>query len=164
MPKEQFLEEAESIKRLCHKYGVPFIIDDDVELAVRCGADGIHVGQHDMEAGVVRRKIGEACCWAYQSRLWNRRVEARKRERITLVWALCFPLPRKRTHRRFPWIPSGKSAGRCPYLSVQSEGYTKEICICCRIRESMGWLWCRPSFPVPAYRRNAGSCGPWQRG
>ena len=31
MPKEQFLEEAESIKRLCHKYGVPFIIDDDVE-------------------------------------------------------------------------------------------------------------------------------------
>ena len=30
-----------------------------MELAVRCGADGVHVGQHDMEAGAVRRKIGD---------------------------------------------------------------------------------------------------------
>ncbi|MBQ1749052.1 MAG: thiamine phosphate synthase, partial [Lachnospiraceae bacterium] len=35
----------------CHKYKVPFAIDDDVELAIESGADGVHAGQHDMEAG-----------------------------------------------------------------------------------------------------------------
>ena len=39
-------------------YGVPFLINDDVELAVAVNADGVHVGQHDMEAGQVREKIG----------------------------------------------------------------------------------------------------------
>lgn len=79
MPKEQFLEEAESIKRLCHKYGVPFIIDDDVELAVRCGADGIHVGQHDMEAGVVRRKIGDGMLLGVSVQTVEQAVEAEKK-------------------------------------------------------------------------------------
>ena len=79
MPKEQFLEEAESIKRLCHKYGVPFIIDDDVELAVRCGADGVHVGQHDMEAGAVRRKIGDGMLLGVSVQTVEQAVEAEKK-------------------------------------------------------------------------------------
>jgi thiamine-phosphate diphosphorylase len=40
-------------------YHVPFIINDNVDVAIRCGADGVHVGQTDMEAGSVRRRIGE---------------------------------------------------------------------------------------------------------
>lgn len=54
-----FLEEAMEIKTLCAEYGVPFIINDDVEIAVKCGADGIHVGQSDMETGNVRALVGE---------------------------------------------------------------------------------------------------------
>ena len=46
------------IRDLCHERRVPFIIDDDVDLALACGADGVHVGQSDMEAGTVREKIG----------------------------------------------------------------------------------------------------------
>ncbi|MCH3971395.1 MAG: thiamine phosphate synthase [Oscillospiraceae bacterium] len=53
-----FLQEALQAKALCRRYGVPFIIDDDVEIAVKSGADGVHVGQHDMQAGRVRRLIG----------------------------------------------------------------------------------------------------------
>lgn len=53
-----FLEEAVQLRALCHRYGVPLIINDDVELALRCGADGVHVGQEDMEAGDVRARIG----------------------------------------------------------------------------------------------------------
>lgn len=55
---EHFLKEAKEIKELCRKYQVPFLINDDVELAVEVDADGVHVGQHDMEAGEVRKKIG----------------------------------------------------------------------------------------------------------
>ncbi len=58
MDKEEFLKEAFEIKALCQKYKVPFIINDEVDVAVKCGADGIHVGQHDMAAGMVRSEIG----------------------------------------------------------------------------------------------------------
>lgn len=56
---EKFLEEAMEMKGLCAKYQVPFIINDNVEIAVKCKADGIHVGQSDMEAGRVRDVVGE---------------------------------------------------------------------------------------------------------
>lgn len=55
---EELLKEAVEIRDLCHERRVPFIIDDDVDLALACGADGVHVGQSDMEAGTVREKIG----------------------------------------------------------------------------------------------------------
>ena len=53
---DAFLQEAKEIKELCAKYQVPFVLDDDVELALEVGADGVHVGQSDMEAGDVRAK------------------------------------------------------------------------------------------------------------
>ena len=39
------LEEAGEIRALCRSYGVPFLINDSVEIALQCGADGVHVGQ-----------------------------------------------------------------------------------------------------------------------
>ena len=49
-----FLAEAIEIQNLCRQYKVPFMINDNVEIACKIHADGIHVGQHDMEAGHVR--------------------------------------------------------------------------------------------------------------
>lgn len=59
MERAAFLEEALEIKALCHRYGVPLIINDDVGLAIKCGADGVHVGQSDMRAGDVRARVGK---------------------------------------------------------------------------------------------------------
>lgn len=59
LDEEEFLEEAMEIKRLCAGYQVPFIVNDNVEIAIKCKADGIHVGQKDMEAGNVRALVGE---------------------------------------------------------------------------------------------------------
>lgn len=59
LAEDDFLREALELKELCRRYGVPFIINDNVRIAKACGADGIHVGQHDMEAGRVRAEIGE---------------------------------------------------------------------------------------------------------
>ena len=55
---DAFLEEARRIGQICRRHGVPFLIDDDVELAAAVGADGVHVGQHNMEAGMARAKVG----------------------------------------------------------------------------------------------------------
>lgn len=55
---ESFLREAEEIQELCARYGVHFVINDNVDIAARIGADGVHVGQSDMEALDVRRKLG----------------------------------------------------------------------------------------------------------
>ncbi len=54
-----FLEEAVEMKKLCSKYGVPLIINDNVDVALKCGADGVHVGQSDMAAGNVRKAVGD---------------------------------------------------------------------------------------------------------
>ena len=56
---EAFLNEAMEISALCKKYEVPFFINDNVEIAIKCQADGIHVGQEDMEVAQVRRKVGD---------------------------------------------------------------------------------------------------------
>ena len=54
-----FLEEAKELKTLCREYHVPFVINDNVQIALEMDADGVHVGQSDMEAGNVRELLGE---------------------------------------------------------------------------------------------------------
>lgn len=54
-----FLQEARDICALCRQYGVPFIVNDNVDIATACGADGVHVGQEDMGAEEARRRVGE---------------------------------------------------------------------------------------------------------
>ena len=58
MDTEHFLEEAKEIKKLCEEYKVPFVINDNVDIAKEIDADGVHVGQSDMEAGDVRAELG----------------------------------------------------------------------------------------------------------
>ena len=58
LDEESFYREAIEIKDLCKKFHVPFIINDNVELAKKVDADGIHVGQNDMAAQDVRAIIG----------------------------------------------------------------------------------------------------------
>lgn len=53
-----FLEEAKELQQLCREYQVPFIVNDNVDIAIAMNADGVHVGQSDMEAGDVRAKLG----------------------------------------------------------------------------------------------------------
>lgn len=59
LSEAEFLKEAEKIKPLCRTNDIPFIINDDVDVAVKCGADGVHIGQNDMAAEKVRQIIGE---------------------------------------------------------------------------------------------------------
>ena len=55
---EEMVAEAKEIKAIAAKYQVPFVINDDIYAAKEIDADGVHVGQSDMEAGAVREKLG----------------------------------------------------------------------------------------------------------
>ncbi|MBM6854758.1 thiamine phosphate synthase [Mediterraneibacter glycyrrhizinilyticus] len=58
LDEADFLSEAKEIQKLCREYKVPFVINDNVEIAAQIDADGVHVGQSDMEAGDVRKRLG----------------------------------------------------------------------------------------------------------
>ncbi len=58
MSYEEMKEEALAIQALCKAYHVPFLINDNVTLAAEIGADGVHVGQSDLEAGEARAILG----------------------------------------------------------------------------------------------------------
>lgn len=58
LEEEKFLEEAKELQALCRERGVPFLVNDNVEIAREMNADGVHVGQSDMEALDVRAILG----------------------------------------------------------------------------------------------------------
>ena len=58
LDRDGFYREAKELKTLCARYGVPLIINDNVALAMEVDADGVHVGQEDMDAQDVRGLIG----------------------------------------------------------------------------------------------------------
>ena len=56
---ETFLKEAKELAALAKKYHVPFVVNDNIEIALACGADGVHVGQSDIVGKNVREMIGK---------------------------------------------------------------------------------------------------------
>ena len=67
LDEDSFTDEAIEVKAICRKYGVPLIINDNVNVALKSGADGVHVGIEDMPIDEIRRKtpdsfiIGATC-------------------------------------------------------------------------------------------------------
>ncbi len=78
LPEAEFLAEAKEIGALCRVYGVPFIVNDSVEVALACGADGVHVGQSDMEAGRVRTAVGGRMMIGVSAQTVDEAVRAQK--------------------------------------------------------------------------------------
>lgn len=56
---EKFVDEAVKIRKICHKYGVPFIVNDNYPAAIASGADGVHVGAEDMPVAEIRKHAGD---------------------------------------------------------------------------------------------------------
>ena len=58
LAQDAFEAEAERLKTLCAQHGVPFVVNDSVEIAMQCDADGVHVGQSDIKGRDIRAMIG----------------------------------------------------------------------------------------------------------
>lgn len=59
LAEEELVAEAIRIKELCHRYEVPLIINDNVDAAIKSGADGVHVGIEDAPVSEIRKKVGD---------------------------------------------------------------------------------------------------------
>ena len=66
-----FVEEAGRIKELLEPYKVPLIINDRVDVAVACGAEGVHIGQEDMPYEIVRKIMGEKAIIGLSVETWE---------------------------------------------------------------------------------------------
>lgn len=78
MTDEQFLDEAKVIKKITDRLNVPLIINDNVNVAVAVGADGVHVGQSDMRAVNVRERLGSGRIIGVSAHTVEEAVEAEK--------------------------------------------------------------------------------------
>ena len=75
---EALEQEAREILALCRQYGVPLLINDDVMLAKKIGADGVHVGQDDMSAAKARELLGEDAIIGVTARTVEQAVAAQE--------------------------------------------------------------------------------------
>ena len=88
---ETFFQEAVRLRDMAREYGVPFVINDNVDIAVRMDADGVHVGQSDMEAGDVRALIGPDKILGVSAQTVEQAVLAEKRGADYLGVGAVFP-------------------------------------------------------------------------
>ena len=88
---ETFFREAVRLRDMAREYGVPFVINDNVDIAVRMDADGVHVGQSDIEAGDVRALIGPDKILGVSAQTVEQAVLAEKRGADYLGVGAVFP-------------------------------------------------------------------------
>ncbi len=100
LSKEELLKEAKEIKELCHKYHVPLIINDNVEVAIASGADGVHVGQEDMEVAKIRQLCGDEFIIGATAKTLEQAQKAERAGADYLGVGAVFPSPTKKNAKR----------------------------------------------------------------
>ncbi|MCR5826630.1 MAG: thiamine phosphate synthase [Oscillospiraceae bacterium] len=78
LPHDAFLQEALVLGPLCRRYGVPLIINDNLQVAIESGADGVHIGQHDVNAAEARRRIGPGLLLGVSAQTVEQAVQAER--------------------------------------------------------------------------------------
>lgn len=86
-----FLDEAIKMKALCERYQVPFVVNDNVEIAIKSNAHGVHVGQDDMETSNVRELIGKDKILGVSVQTIEQAIEAEKKGADYLGVGAVFP-------------------------------------------------------------------------
>lgn len=92
----QFLTQAKEIKALCNHYGVPLLINDNVEVAYKSGADGVHVGLEDMPVREIRKNFGSHLLIGATAKTVAQAQQAQQDGADYLGVGAVFPSPTKR--------------------------------------------------------------------
>ncbi|MCF0156089.1 MAG: thiamine phosphate synthase, partial [Veillonella sp.] len=92
---DSFLKEAKEIQGLCQRYTIPFIINDNVELALACGADGLHIGQEDGSVAAIRERIGKDMILGVSAQTLEQALAAEKEGADYLGVGAVFPTSSK---------------------------------------------------------------------
>ena len=94
---KEFYHDASALRRITDTYSIPLIINDRLDLMFAIDAPGIHVGQNDIPASIVRRLIGAEKLWVYPLIMWKRRCRRSVMEQIILVGAVFSTNQKKNT-------------------------------------------------------------------
>lgn len=97
LDEETFIREAREIKELCHRYDVPLIINDKVQVAIKSGADGVHVGQEDGSPAEIRKLTGDAFIIGVTAKTMEQAKKAEEEGADYLGVGAVFPSPTKTT-------------------------------------------------------------------
>lgn len=100
LPYNEFLAEATQLKKLCKKYSVPLIINDNVNIAIKSGADGVHVGQSDMDIADVRKLVGDKMIIGATAKTIEQAVAAQEKGADYLGVGAVFPTSTKPDAKR----------------------------------------------------------------
>ncbi|MDD6146910.1 MAG: thiamine phosphate synthase [Oscillospiraceae bacterium] len=98
--EEEFIREALEIKELCHRYHVPLIINDNVEVALKSGADGVHVGIEDAPVSLIRQKAPADFIIGATAKTPEQAIAAEKAGADYLGVGAVFPSPTKKNALR----------------------------------------------------------------
>lgn len=97
LKEEDFIREAVELRSLCHKYQVPLIINDNVQVAIKSGADGVHVGITDAPVAEIRKLTGKDFIIGATAKTVEQAREAEKNGADYLGVGAVFPSSTKKT-------------------------------------------------------------------
>lgn len=96
MPYEDFVKEAIKVKGICTRYNVPLIINDNPEVALKSGADGVHVGINDTPVREIREKSPEGFIIGATAKTLQQAIEAERAGADYIGVGAVFPSPTKK--------------------------------------------------------------------
>lgn len=100
LPEEAFLKEAIQVRNLCRRYGVPLLINDNVDIALQSGADGVHVGREDAPVAAIRKRMGRDFLIGATAKTVRQAQLAQEAGADYLGVGAVFPSPTKQSARR----------------------------------------------------------------
>lgn len=115
LPEDEFVAEAIRVKELCSRYNVPLIINDNAGVALKSGADGVHVGIEDTPVAELRQKVGKDFIIGATAKTVEQAQSAEKAGADYLGVGAVFPSPTKKNAIR---ITAEKLKEICSSVSV----------------------------------------------
>ena len=126
MEHQEFVKEAKKILELCHCYDVPLLIDDDVEVALESGADGVHVGVEDTPVEEIREKVPKDFIIGATAKTVGQAKNAEKAGADYLGVGAVFPSPTKTNAIRITKEQLKEITGSVSIPAVAIGGITEE--------------------------------------
>ena len=115
LPRLDYIREAAQATALCHRYGVPLIVNDSLEVALKSGADGVHVGIEDQPVAEIRRHAGKGFLIGATAKTVEQARAAQAAGADYLGVGAVFPSPTKKNAIR---ITTGQLREICASVSI----------------------------------------------
>lgn len=126
MSQEEFLKEAREITELCHRYGTALIINDNVEVALKSGADGVHVGIEDTPVKEIRKMVPGDFIIGATAKITEQAQRAEQEGADYIGVGAVFPSPTKKNAIRITLEQLKKISGSVRIPAVAIGGITYE--------------------------------------